>query len=172
MTQEPQALALAEYKALKAEQTARISTRDNLIYAVIIAIAGTLTVTHAAHSRTYLLIIPAVTTVLGWTYLRNDAMITAIGTYIREHPALPMGWEHDHRGDTRRTSRTLIQLTVDLAAFCGSALTALTAFWLTPQHAPLIAASALEALAAGVLAWQFTAYTRMPGTRHAPEPTR
>ena len=41
---------------------------------------------------------------LGWTYLANDHMITAIGRYVREHPALPeMGWETDHPADPRRT---------------------------------------------------------------------
>lgn len=160
----PDESALAEYTAIKAEQVARINTRDNLIYVTLVAIAGALTVTHAANSRGYLLLVPAVTCLLGWTYLCNDTMITAIGRYFREHSALSMGWESDHPADRRRASRKLIQLAVDLGTFCGSAAVALAAFWLAPDPQPalLVAASAAEALAIGVLAWQFAAYADIP----------
>jgi hypothetical protein len=153
-------LALAEYKQIKTEQVARIGFRDNLLYVTLVAIAGTLTITHSAHSRGYLLLVPVVTFVLGWTYLVNDHMITAIGRYVREHPGLPgMRWETDHPADKRRAVRKTIQLAVDLATFPGAGLAALTAFWLAaPQSPLLVAASAIEAIATGVLAWQFTAY--------------
>lgn len=154
-------MALAEYKQIKGEQVARINTRDNLIYVTLVAIAGGLAVPHAAHSQGYLLLAPAAAFVLGWTYLANDNMISAIGRYVRENPALAaMGWEHDHRADKRRTSRKAIQLAVDLAMFCGSGVVALAAFWSAlPQPTPLVAASIAEALATGVLAWQFAAYS-------------
>jgi hypothetical protein len=161
----PDPLALAEYQAIKGEQVARIGFRDNLMYVTLVAIAGTLTIAHSANSRGYLLLVPAVAFVLGWTYLANDHMITAIGRYVRENPALPgMRWETDHPADRRRASRKTIQLAVDLAAFCGSAVAALTAFWLAPdpQSPLLIAASAVEAIAVGVLAWQFAAYAGIP----------
>jgi len=151
--------ALAEYEQLKTEQIARIGFRDNLIYVTLVAIAGTLTVTHAARSHGYLLLVPAAAFVLGWTYLANDHMISAIGRYVRDHPALPMLWETAHASDGRRRSRKAIQLAVDLTVFCGSALAALVAFWAAP-HPPviLVVASAAEAAATGLLAWQFTAY--------------
>jgi hypothetical protein len=155
-------LALAEYQQIKTEQVARIGFRDNLIYVTLVAIAGTLTITHSAHSRGYLLLVPAAAFVLGWTYLANDHMITAIGRYVRENPALPgMGWETQHPADRRRRSRKAIQLAVDLATFCGSGAAALAAFWIAPdpQPLPLVAASAAEAVAVGVLAWQFIAYS-------------
>lgn len=155
----PDELALAEYKQIKAEQVARINTRDNLMYVTLVAIAGALTI--SARSRGYLLLVPAVAFVLGWTYLANDHMISAIGRYVREHPALPgMRWETDHPADRRRRSRKRIQLAVDLGTFCGSGLAALVAFWLAPapQSPLLVAASAIEAVAVGVLAWQFAAY--------------
>lgn len=169
----PGDLALAEYQQLKTEQVARIGFRDNLIYVTLVAIAGTLTLTHSAHSRGYLLLAPAVAFVLGWTYLANDHMITAIGRYVREHPALSaMRWETDHPADRRRASRKTIQLTVDLTAFCGSALAALAAFWLAPGPRPplLVLASAAEALAMGLLAWQFIAYAELPSRHRAPQP--
>jgi hypothetical protein len=161
MASKPDELALAEYKQIKAEQVARINTRDNLVYVTLVAIAGALTITHSAHSRGYLLLVPVVTWVLGWTYLVNDHMITAIGRFVREHPGLPgMRWETDHPADRRRRSRKTIQLAVDLVTFCGSGLAALTAFWFAPapQSPLLVVASAAEAIATGVLAWQFIAY--------------
>jgi hypothetical protein len=160
-------LALAEYKQIKAEQLARIGFRDNLMYANLVAVAGTLTVAHAAHSRAYLLLVPAVAFVLGWTYLANDHMISAIGRYVREHPVLTaMGWETEHPADRRRVSRKRIQLAVDLAAFCGPGLVALAGFWLAPAGPLLLTASAAEAIAVGVLAWQFIAYAEVPWWRH------
>ena len=154
-------LALAEYQQIKTEQLARIGFRDNLMYVTLVAIAGTLAITHSAHSHGYLLLVPAVAFVLGWTYLVNDHMITAIGRYVRQHPALSaMRWETSHRADPRRVSRKTIQLAVDLTVFCGPGLVALTVFWLAPGPQPplLVLASAAEALATGLLAWQFAAY--------------
>ena len=159
------ALALAEYQQIKTEQVARINTRDNLIYVTLVAFAGALTITHSAASRGYLLLVPAVAFVLGWTYLANDNMITAIGRYVSEHPALSaMRWETDHPADRRRASRKVIQLAVDLATFCGSGAAALAVFWLSPapQSPLLTAASAVEAVAVAVLAWEFTAYADVP----------
>ena len=166
----PDPLALAEYQAIKGEQVARINTRDNLIYVTLVAIAGTLTITHSVGSRGYLLLVPAVAFVLGWTYLANDHMISAIGRYFREHPGLPgLGWESDHPADKRLASRKVIQLAVDLTVFCGSAVAALAAFWLAPgpQPAVLTAASVVEAIATGVLAWQFASYAELPFKRAA-----
>lgn len=166
--QQARDLALAEYKQIKNEQAARISTRDNLIYVTLVAIAGALTIAHSAHSPGYLLLVPPVASTLGWTYLCNDHMITAIGRYVRQHPALTaMRWESDHPADRRRAVRKTIQLAVDLATFCGSALAALTTFWLAPaSHPPLLtAASVIEAAATGALACQFTAYADIPLTR-------
>jgi hypothetical protein len=159
----PDKLALAEYQQLKGEQVARINTRDNLVYVTLVAIAGTLTIAHSAHSDGYLLLVPVVAFVLGWTYLTNDHMITAIGCYVREHPGLPgMRWETDHPADKRRRSRKTIQLAVDLVTFCGSAVASLTAFWLAlPQSPLLVVASVAEAAATAVLAWQFATYAAL-----------
>ena len=155
------ALALAEYQQIKTEQVARIGFRDNLLYVTLVAIGGVLTVTHSAHSRGYLLLIPVVTFVLGWTYYANDHMITAIGRYFREHPALSgaMGWETGHPADRRRATRKRVQAGVDLVTFCGSAAAALAAFWAVPEPTVLLAASAAEAITTGLLAWQFTTGT-------------
>jgi hypothetical protein len=147
-------MALAEYDKIKDEQTARIGWRDNLLYVTLVAV-GTLLA--FAHSGAYLLLVPAATAILGWNYLANDVMISAIGRYFRDHPVLHMAWESDHAGDTRRKQRKAIQLAVDIATFCGPAAIALIAFWVTPGQPPLlIAGSVIEALATAGLAWQFT----------------
>lgn len=153
--------ALEEYRQLKAEQVSRIGFRDNLLYATALAVAGALTITRAAHNPAFLLLVPVVVTVLGWTYLSNDVMITAIGRYIREHPVLSvMGWETEHPGDTRRTERKAIQLAVDLAAFCGTSLAALAAFWLASRtQLPAAAASVAELAAVIALGRQFGIYS-------------
>ena len=154
-------MVLAEYEQLKTEQIARIGFRDNLIYVTLVAIAGTLTVAHASRGHGYLLLVPAVTFILGWTYLANDHMISAIGRYVRDCPALPMSWEQAHISDGRRRSRKAIQLAVDLTVFCGSGAAALAAFWAAPHPSLILAiASAAEAVTTVVLAWQFTAYSR------------
>jgi hypothetical protein len=157
-------IALAEYTTIKAEQTARIGFRDNLIYAAILAVAGALTITHSAHSSGYLLAVPAAVFVLGWTYLANDTMISAIGRHFGERPDLPgLAWEADHPGDTRRVQRKAIQLAVDLTTFCGSGAAALVAFWTAPGPAPLLlAVSAAETAALAVLAWQFIISAPVP----------
>jgi len=158
--------AMTEYQQIKSEQVARIGFRDNLLYVTLVAIAGTLTITHSAHSRACLLLVPPVAFVLGWTYLCNDNLISAIGRYVREHPVLPpMGWETEHPADPHRASRKLIQLAVDLATFCGSSLIALTAFWLAPDGPLTLAASIAEAVATASLAWQFVLYAPLPRLR-------
>lgn len=155
------AIALAEYTQVKGEQVARIGFRDNLIYATLVAIAATLTAAHSGN-RDYLLLVPAATFVLGWTYLANDAMISAIGRYFREHATLPgLGWELSHPADRHRASRKATQLAVDLVTFCGSGAAALGGYWLSPGTAPLLlAASAAEALALGALGAQIIMYAR------------
>jgi hypothetical protein len=151
--------ALAEYKQLKTEQAGRIGTRDNLIYVTLVAIAGTLTITVTAHDAGYLLLVPPVATLLGWTYLMNDQKISAIGRCLREHPALTgMRWEREHTADGRHRSRKLIQLAADLGTFCGSAAAALAVAWTRPEAPALYAVSAAEAIITGALACQFALY--------------
>lgn len=159
---EPGECALAEYRQLKTEQTARIGFRDNLIYFTIIAVAGALAAVRSAHGHGFLLLVPVVTFCLGWTYLRNDHMITAIGRYVAEHPLLPgMNWETEHPADQRRATRKIIQLAADLIMFCGSAFAALIAFWLAPGGLILlILASIAETAGTIVLASQFISYAQ------------
>ncbi|MFD0968985.1 hypothetical protein [Plantactinospora endophytica] len=122
-------LLTQEYDRLKEEQSHRISTRDNLMYATLVSIAGVVLGTFQTGSVNLLLLLPPVCVVLGWTYLVNDEKISAIGHYIRTDlgprlgamvgAAQPVfGWEGSHRSDRRRRSRKLFQLAIDLTTFC------------------------------------------------------
>jgi hypothetical protein len=122
-------LLAQEYDRLKEEQSQRIGTRDNLMYATLVSIAGVVVGTYQADSVDLLLLLPPVCVVLGWTYLVNDEKVSAIGRYIRTDlgPRLAglvgttqpvFRWEGSHRSDRRRRSRKVFQLAVDLTTFC------------------------------------------------------
>lgn len=148
---------MAEYQALKAEQLARIGTRDNLLYATLAVIGGVLAAALTARQAACLLLVPPACVILGHTYLANDAKISAIREYIRTGLApqldalagrtrggpLPFGWEFAHLDDPDYNARRAGHLVVDLlafaaspaaaiivclAAYTGSALTAAAAF--------------------------------------------
>jgi hypothetical protein len=163
---------MEEYKALKAEQVSRIGIRDNLIYAMILAVAavagGTPLAGHAVP-----LLLPPVGIVLGWTYLANDRMITAIGRYLRDELAARMaahapepvfGWEAEDVDDTRRRQRKLIQLGIDAGVFALPGLAAVVAFWCTGRPGPvLIAVSLVEVLATAAFIAQLALYADFRG---------
>jgi hypothetical protein len=179
-------LLLAEYTAVKDEQRARIGFRDNLLYATIAAmaaaVAGALQVDH--HGAELLLALPPVSVILGWTYLVNDEKISAIGRYLRDDLAPRLGaltagpagggsgagaagsrvfgWESAHRGDPRRRTRKVLQLSVDLLTFCGAPVAAAVGYWsIGPVHPPLLLVSLAETAAVGVLAWQVVVYAEV-----------
>jgi hypothetical protein len=162
---------LAEYTQLKTEQAQRIGVRDNLMYATLASVAAVVVGTQQTAAGTALLLaLPAVCVVLGWTYLSNDRMVTAIGAYVRRElaPALAgrgasrpaFGWEDDHGADRRRHQRKRIQLAVDLGTYCGPGLVGIAVHWSTtstPQPA-LLAATAAGLVATAALGWQFVVY--------------
>ncbi|MGX7675909.1 hypothetical protein [Plantactinospora sp. DSM 117369] len=122
-------LLAQEYDRLKEEQNHRIGTRDNLMYATLVSIAGVVVGTYQAESVDLLLLLPPVCVVLGWTYLVNDEKVSAIGRYIRTDLGPRLGalvgagqpifqWEGSHRSDRRRRSRKIFQLATDLTTFC------------------------------------------------------
>ena len=135
------ALLAVEYERLKEEQKARIGLRDNLIYATLVAMAAVVAAMMQSGGRTdFLLLLPPVTFLLGWTYLANDQKISDIGRYIREtlgpqlasladEPTPVFGWESAHRAGPRRAGRKLMQLLVDLMAFCLAPLAGVIVAW-------------------------------------------
>ncbi|MER6916146.1 hypothetical protein ABT354_31120 [Streptomyces sp. NPDC000594] len=177
---------MTEYQVIKEEQKARIGFRDNLLYVTLAAVTAVIAAAAQTGTVDLLLALPPVCVILGWTYLVNDEKISAIGRYIRtdlgprlagtlgtEPTAAPrelFGWESVHRADARRGSRKLIQCLVDLSAFCLVPLGGLVLFWLDGSGgAALLTASAVEALAISVLAWQILLYA-VPFRPRAPGP--
>lgn len=159
-----------EYDKLKAEQIHRIGVRDNLLYATLAAYGAT---GYAAVNGkpVAVLALPIAAVVLGWTYLANDAKVSAIGTYIRDDldPRLtglaggqsPMfGWETAHRSDTRYRARKRQWLTVDLLTYCAIPLGALLSYWMVgPYSAALIALSVVECVAVAAVGCQVVRHT-------------
>ena len=160
---------LAEYDRLKQEQLARIGVRDNLIYAVLLASAAVVPTT-VSQGSAFLLLLPPVAVLIGWTYLVNDWFVSSLGRYLREElgPRLGglageslLGWEYQGR-DPDRPRRKRFQLAADLLAFCGLPLGALTAFWLRASLSPLLVVlSAVEALVVLVLAAEIVRYAEL-----------
>lgn len=152
---------LTEYEQLKEEQRSRISTRDNLIYAVLIASAAVASAT-VANGSVYLLLLPPGAVLLGWAYLMNDVKVSQLGRYLQAElgPAVAalipdegvvFGWER--RTDPRRNRRKRLQLGADLLAFCLLPVAALIAYWAAgPLSVPLVAVSVLELAGVGLLA--------------------
>lgn len=153
------AVLLAEYEALKAEQTSRIVLRDRLMYAALAALAATLALVVQPTVRPYLLLLlPLVCVVLGWTYFVNDQKISAIGRYLGRHLAPSLGastnraervltWEFVHCCDPLRRLDKSMQLAVDLLMFAVPALLSVVLYWTADGvRADLLVVSIAEAL--------------------------
>src|SRR5687767_4978743 len=136
-------IRLREYDKLKSEQTQRIGFRDNMIYVHLLVVGGVVSFALSQPNRLYaLLIIPWVCFVLGWTYITNDAKISAIADYfttkladrirndIGVSPDAPLfEWETQYKEDPQRLQRKKLQLFVDEVIFCVSGLIALCVYW-------------------------------------------
>jgi hypothetical protein len=161
-------ILLQEYERLKEEQSHRIGTRDNLVYANLLSLAGVVAATIQVSSPALLLLLPPLCVVLGWTYLVNDEKISAIGRYVREELSVRLteivgeevlSWELYHRADRRRLTRKIGQLGVDLMTFGGPSVVALLGYWTGGStNAPLVAASTGEAIVVGWLMYQIVRY--------------
>ena len=153
-----------EYEKLKAEQLARIGTRDNLVYATLASLAAVIAGTLQAGIDEFLLILPPVCLAFGWTYLINDQKVSAIGRHIRTTlaPQLERAldsnvpfftWEVIHRADRWRTARKIGQLTIDLMTFCAPAVIAASIYlagW--PRALPMAVIAGVELTAIAALA--------------------
>ncbi|MEU8118726.1 hypothetical protein AB0C21_08445 [Spirillospora sp. NPDC049024] len=163
-------LMTTEYERIKEEQKTRIGFRDNLIYATLASMAAVISATLSAHDTAYLLLLPPVSVVLGWTYLVNDEKISSIGRYVRTELAPRLmeatgesapvfGWESAHRSDRYRISRKYSQLIVDLVTFCLAPSVAFAIFWSSSSvTALLMVASIAEAVFVGGLLVQIVLY--------------
>jgi hypothetical protein len=106
-----------------------------------------------------LLLLPAVTVILGWTHLVTDVKVATAGQYLRDDLSVRLGalagapvlgWETAHRADGRRRQRRCLQLAVDMATFPGPGLVALGAY-LTLTSPPVLGWIAAVGLAAAAI---------------------
>lgn len=158
-------LLLSEYVQIKNEQAQRIATRDNLIYATLVALAGAVAVVLQSRDPALLLVVPPVCVVLGWTYYRNDSKITEIRAYVLGvlgpectrllgASVVAFGWERQHRARPDNRGSTAVQLAVDLMLFCGSGSASLLVYWSRPTPpSPFLVVSIGEGLGVLVLAY-------------------
>jgi len=183
-TESQLSVILEEYGSLKREQSDRIRYRDNLLYTAIGAVGGICSVAlggfggRAGEVPEAFLLVPWVTTILGWTYIQNDQKVTAIRQYIENVLApqikeligterMPLGWEVYHRADPHRSQRKAIQLAIDLGTFVFSAVGALLACAASyvaaskPIPAPVLVLIGVELVIVVILAVQFVAYSNI-----------
>jgi hypothetical protein len=110
---------IVEFERLKGEQNQRISTRDNVVHAPPVPVAGV-----GAHQARMLLLAPH-GTALGWVYPTGEEKISAPGrrvsALVNDLPQ-PAGNPHSACGNARRTdqrgrTRKVIQRCAGLLAF-------------------------------------------------------
>jgi hypothetical protein len=158
-------MLVLEYKHLKHEQLARISTRDNLIYVTLASLAAVAAATLQIGMSRLLLLLPPACLVLGWTYLVNDQKVSAIGRHLRTvlvpqiraeiGTDVPLfTWEVQHRADSRRRFRKVVQLCIDLLTFCVPAIAAVVVYTLAePPEVVFVVVSVVEMTGALLLGW-------------------
>lgn len=149
-------ILLEEYKTLKSEQLSRIKTRDTLIF-ISLGVFGTLFsyVMSGEYSniRTIvLLVIPIISFILAWTYVANDEKVSHIGKYIRfklvpelrkhseKDESIVLQWEFEHRSDTKRSWRKILQVISDLLTFVLPSVVSVGTYYyiLTPDTTKLV----------------------------------
>lgn len=174
---------IAEYNALKTEQSQRIVFRDRMVFVHLAACGavGSWAASQYAEGEAWwvaLLLVPWMSTVLGWAYIANDYAVRRIGWYIRdtlnkranelglvasdmsETCRDAFGWETYHRTDLLRKFRKRLQCTIDviLLSIPGICSVAVVLFLSRcDRHWILTAVCIAEAIVmvglAGVLLW-------------------
>ena len=167
-----------EYTKLKDEQIRRIGFRDNLIYVTLAAFGGIISFYFA--EKTYpevLLVLPWVSIILGWTYLKNDEKVTSIGRYIRkilgpnilrlltitsdQDDEQIFKWESYRLNEEGRTRRKILQLFINAFIFISSGFASILMFvsnakW--PIHYSAMAILIIESLCLLYLLVEFVSY--------------
>lgn len=133
---------LMEYDKLKEEQTSRIGFRDNLLYVTLVVFGGVFSYSVGdIKNNDALLVLPLVSSILGWTYLLNDKKISEIKSYLRnelservklvtdESEKHIFGWESRVIDREAHQLKKSFQLFINLLTFCFSGLGAMVVFY-------------------------------------------
>ncbi len=135
---------LLEYEKLKEEQTRRIQFRDNLRYVNLVAAAlvGSYAASKAEHTQAWLLI-PWLSSILGWTYIMNMVQVEKISLYTKKKLRLALGsrrifgWEDFRSTGPSYCVRKAFQIAIDWLTFVAPAALALTFFAFSDIDKPL-----------------------------------
>lgn len=160
-------LTVVEYEQLKEEQRLRITSRDNLVYATLVAVGAVCGAALQAGSRPLLLLLPAVCVILGWTHISNDRKVTQIGRHIRQsgarlsRPVEPFAWESAHQDVAGYRLHKRIQAAVSLLTFCAPGIAAFAMNWPSATNSPpTLALLLVEAIALALLGQQLVSNAR------------
>src|SRR5262249_4639551 len=113
-------LAIAAYTALKAEQSSRISVRDNYALAYAASLATLFFGYYSTKNALILLAVPPVGFIGFHAYATNDERISAIRTFLRDSlpPSMARAWETTHhQPDMTASIRGLLRLVASLLLF-------------------------------------------------------
>ncbi|MBB5873456.1 hypothetical protein F4553_006890 [Allocatelliglobosispora scoriae] len=173
-------LLILEYEQLKEEQRQRITSRDNLVYATLVAVGAIGAAALQTGLHNLLLLLPPVCIILGWTHASNDRKVWEIGGYIRRslisqlagspHATGLFGWEAEHRAIGGYRLRRTIHTVITVVTFCGPGIVAMLMSWSTIATSPAMAALVIVEIAAlaGLGHQVLTNVDSRPDTAHEP----
>ena len=119
------ALTTAAYTALKAEQSSRISLRDNYGLTYAASLATLFFGNHTTKNTAVLLVVPPVAFIGLHAYASNDQRVSAIRAFLRNNlpSSLARDWEAGHHEPGLVASmRGILRLIVSMLLFAGPAI--------------------------------------------------
>lgn len=141
-----EALEVAAYTALKAEQSSRIGLRDNYALTYAASVATLFFSSYAAKTIIPLLAVPPVTYIGMHAYATNDHRISRIRSFLRQQlpPSLARTWESSHNQPTLMIRiRSLLRFISAIFLFVGPAVTSCVSIFLLSTRTVVTVASAL-----------------------------
>jgi hypothetical protein len=118
-------LTIAAYTALKAEQSSRISVRDNYGLTYAASLATLFFGYYTTKNSVILLVVSPVSFIGLHAYATNDQRISAIRAFLRHNlpTSIARDWEAGHHEASRIINvRSILRLIVSLLLFAGPAI--------------------------------------------------
>ncbi|OJF79860.1 hypothetical protein NS14008_12475 [Nocardia seriolae] len=147
-----------EHPTLKSEQLERIKLRDTFLNLNIVALGVVTAVGLPGQRGGVWLIVPWITTILGWAYLSNDDKVSAIARHLRLQVSpidVSGSWETSRKGLLPLRIRwfaDVITFTLSFIAPTPAAITLYATSVHTSRPTVIYLVTALEAMATTALA--------------------
>ncbi|BEK95013.1 hypothetical protein [Nocardia seriolae] len=147
-----------EHPTLKSEQLERIKLRDTFLNLNIVALGVVTAVGLPGQRGGVWLIVPWITTILGWAYLSNDDKVSAIARHLRLQVSpidVSGSWETSRKGLLPLRIRwfaDVITFTLSFIAPIPAAITLYATSLHTSRPTVIYLVTALEAMATTALA--------------------